>query len=855
MKPCLTCGYEHSEDACPLCVGYWEMWELQFSPLPVPDVREQIASWLGQLPSPVSLEIAATSHGLKVRLYAPPGKAKGAVHAWAALTHQQSRWKKVSSVRSEENHLTPETGSPDTHVLTTSARLPSLAAVEGDPFLAVGGLLLGQVQPGQETNLRLWLLGKETALQERLRALAAYSYGTESGVEADTPNPWGLRLGLWRVMMVMGGVVAALSGGALAPGWVSLPAGILGVLAGGLLFLAAFLGTLRWMQWRSIPKTILENAIAGPLLKVAFTLQTPHPQEITLLAGKGDWKRLKSFRGQVSGFRHMTPDTRTPGTPEWPGIKAFTIPLPANELAGLIAPPEAGEGSGMINQDSHQDVPAPPPARPLVEAPFQIGFAASTGEPIGVDPDGHGVVVGGSRSGKSSFVYQMLHQLIEKGADAPGLFLVDPHLSLADSFLQMVDELPGDLRAKAIQRLRIISPDQPEVVPLNLLMLPEFAWAGNAIVQAGRRIWEDYWGPRMQAALLGLFRLAHAWNFYHQENPLGLLHVVFAAFNAEWRHNAMAYLPPVDRIGTLALDALLGQMSQSYGNWNQGWVTEVVSPILSKAMALELSPWLFAAMHQNRFVDLEQWVKDRCWIILRLPTGQIGKEGARLLAGIFYNVFEAAFRRATTYQPVPFYFVIDEAQEIGAGMQLEALLSEGAKFGARLFVLAQSLSMLRKMEGFEPVVQSLLANTSTQAFFSPDPEDADLIRAILSASVRYGDVTLDVPSLHCWLRARLKGYWQPPTLAKIEPLPRVADARRVQALIREVIAAHSGEYSPAEGWQEGVVTAMEGLMPPAVWGWLNPLVTPFIGKTTSSREGKQENGKPVKTVDPWHLGL
>jgi hypothetical protein len=84
--------------------------------------------------------------------------------------------------------------------------------------------------------------------------------------------------------------------------------------------------------------------------------------------------------------------------------------------------------------------------------------------------------------------------------------------------------------------------------------------------------------------------LAHAWNKNHPDERMGLLHVVFAAFNVEWRHSTMAYLSPFDRMGTLSLDALLGQLNQSYGNANQGWVTEVVSPILSKAMALELSP-------------------------------------------------------------------------------------------------------------------------------------------------------------------------------------------------------------------------------------------------------------------------
>jgi len=196
-----------------------------------------------------------------------------------------------------------------------------------------------------------------------------------------------------------------------------------------------------------------------------------------------------------------------------------------------------------------------------------------------------------------------------------------------------------------------------------------------------------------------------------------------------------------------------------------------------------------------------------------------------LTAGIFYNVFEAAFRKVTAVEPIPFYFIIDEAQEIAGGMRLEAMLSEGAKFGARMFVLAQSLSMLRREEGFEQVVQALLANTSTQAFFSPDPEDADLMRATLSANLRYGATTLDLPSLQAWLRARLRGRWQPPTLIQIEPLLR-ADSARVEALMREIIAAHPEDYASGEGWQDQVVRAMEGLAPHTARGLLGKLLTP-----------------------------
>ena len=250
--------------------------------------------------------------------------------------------------------------------------------------------------------------------------------------------------------------------------------------------LASAWGMADWLAWRSIPKDVLERRIQEPLLSVAISLS--RPLNLPLIAGEQTWSALDR---------------------PWPAAKGMGFPLPAGELAGLIAPLQLGEGSGLLDRAVWQDVPAPPPSQPLLEAGFKVGTSVATGEWVGVDPDGHGLATGGSRTGKSSFTYAMLKQLIARGDDAPGIFLVDPHLSLADAFLDLVAQLPEEERMKAIKRLRVITPDRPWVVPLNLLAVPDFTWAGNAIVQVGRRIWDDYWGPRMQAALLGLFRLAH----------------------------------------------------------------------------------------------------------------------------------------------------------------------------------------------------------------------------------------------------------------------------------------------------------------------------------------------------------
>lgn len=796
--------YQNGVEApqCPLCAAGWDIWELRLAPIPLEKNRAQIASWLGQIPLPSAIDLAATKSGMRVRMYAPPGSANGQMKSWAAMTHQQTRWVRLGTG--------PLPKSKERYALKNTTHVSSISLTDrgGDPMLAISGYLLNH-RSDEETGVRVWVTGKDPELQAKLQALVSYSYGTESGVGANSPNPWGIRLMLLKIFAAVGTLIAGIFAGLTMVHWITLLVGLIGTLAGGVLALVAMLGILDWMQWRSIPKQIIESKIEDILLKTAVIFYgRSFPEGLSLLTGHNVWLPTDAEEN------------------EWPLVRSHSITLSAGDVATIVAPPEMGETSGVMARDVVQEIPAPPASEVLVDAPLKVGVSVSDNERVGIEPDGHGVATGGSRSGKTSIAYQILTQLVERGDDAPGIFLVDPHLSLADGLLQFIHELPAEQRAKAIKRLRIISPDQPEVVPLNLLTIPDFAWAGNAIVQVGRRIWDDYWGPRMQAALLALFKIAHAWN-KHNEEKMGLLHVVFMAFNQKWRHAAFGFLPATDRVGALALDALLGQFGEegATNSKSQGWITEVISPVLSKVMALELSPWLFSALHQEKYVDLGKWISERSWIIVRLPTGDIGKESARLIASVVYNVFDAAYREATALEPIPYYFVVDEAQEIGTGMQLESMLSEGAKFGARMFVLSQSLAMMRNIEGMEAVVQSLLANTSTQAFFSPDPEDADTIRAILSSSHRYGDITLDLPTLHCWLRARVARHWQPPTLVKIEP---VGSHKRddVQKVIREVIEAHPDDYELATDWTRGAMEAIKTMIPPSAKNLLDTLIGP-----------------------------
>ena len=85
---------------------------------------------------------------------------------------------------------TANTGRSPVVGLRTTVRVPNLVMgdLNADPMLAIGGQLRSGLQPGQAgryAHLACWV--KRQHLQERLRALVSYSYGTESGVSEEAP--------------------------------------------------------------------------------------------------------------------------------------------------------------------------------------------------------------------------------------------------------------------------------------------------------------------------------------------------------------------------------------------------------------------------------------------------------------------------------------------------------------------------------------------------------------------------------------------------------------------------------------------------------------------------------------------
>ena len=450
---CRECGLplRVNQEECPLCHGQWEVWEERFAPVKLERNREQIATWLAQLPNPVVFDIAATKNGIRLRIIAAPGTIEGALKAWSSMTQHQTRWVKLDRYSFQK----------PAYILKTGSILPNLVVSEaaGDPLLAFGGQLMNGLSGDQKAGLRFWVLGKDTRLQDKVRALAAYSYGTESGVDSRSPNVWGAQLFFWKTLLAVAGLIETVSLAMMTLQWGQLPVAIMLFFAGAVVLIAAFMGLYRWMQWRSVPKEILATRITDTLMKTCLVAYGDFPTSISLLAGGAKWVPVQGN--------------------EWPSVTASPITLPALEIASLISPPEKGEGTGIFDREAIQQVPAPPSTVPLIDnnQGIKVGISVEDeNKTILVDKFGHGIAVGGSQSGKSTLALNLLVQLAQLGDQAPGMLVIDPHLSLADSFLQAVHDLPPGLREIAIKRLRVHQPgpgrgSAPEIF-LPCLIIP-----------------------------------------------------------------------------------------------------------------------------------------------------------------------------------------------------------------------------------------------------------------------------------------------------------------------------------------------------------------------------------------------
>ena len=310
-------------------------------------------------------------------------------------------------------------------------------------------------------------------------------------------------------------------------------------------------------------------------------------------------------------------------------------------------------------------------------------------------------VIGSTGSGKTTLLLNMIGQDLREG----GVCVLDPHGDLAQASLGLI---PPDRR----DDLLWLDPTSARPVAYNpLSRVPEDdrPRVADNITSAMRHVWHDSWGPRMEHILVNSLR---------------------TLLDADMTLLALPRLLTDDGLRREVTRKVRDPQVRAFwfvefGQWDQRFRQEAVSPILNKAGRLLAAPAMRNILAQRRStLDLRRILDDGRILIISLAKGKLGEENAHLLGALVVSgIVQAALSRADVPESerAPFHIYVDEFQSF-ATKSFEVALSESRKYGLALCLANQFCSQLP-----ESLQQAVLGNIGNVVAFRVGGDDAPVI--------------------------------------------------------------------------------------------------------------------------------
>lgn len=314
----------------------------------------------------------------------------------------------------------------------------------------------------------------------------------------------------------------------------------------------------------------------------------------------------------------------------------------------------------------------------------------------------HMHLVGRTGMGKSTLLETLMTADLRAGN---GFALLDPHGDLATKVGARARELrPADL-------IEFDPARQP--IGYNPLRVSEPArryLVAAGIISAFRKVWGDFWGPRMEhilrQALLTLTEFPRA----------TLLDLPRLLTDTKFRSLVVTRVSD-EQVRTF-WEAEFGRYSKQFRN-------EAVAPILNKVGAFLASPPIRAVLGaRDEALDLRRIMDEGKILVADVAKGTLGEDASSLLGALLVSGFEAA---ALSRQDIAederrgFYLYIDEVQNV-ATLSLAGMLQEGRKYGLGLVMAHQYLEQLD-----ERLQRAILGNVGTLIAFRVGVRDAKVL--------------------------------------------------------------------------------------------------------------------------------
>jgi hypothetical protein len=398
-------------------------------------------------------------------------------------------------------------------------------------------------------------------------------------------------------------------------------------------------------------------------------------------------------------------------------------------------------------------------------------------------------LVARTRRGKTTLMLHLAQaalQVPERHDERRAVVFIDPH---GDAVKRLARTIP---RGRVDDVVYLDFGDEIRVVGWNLLdtrmgLSPELLV--ESFIYAGRRIWVDYWGPRMEDVLRHVvWTLVRANQARERGEQYTVLDVQAALILQQFQYGL--------REQVAGDPELTMWWCGYYDKLHERQRLEVINPVLTKIQRFAASPTVRRVVSRPEstinFLDL---IAGGGILLVDLPAGTIGQDNTGFLGSLLLSYLEAAIRTSQGLPPAQrprATCFIDECSAIPFTYQ--RLLAELVKMGADFTLVAQSLAQL---EAIEPgLLDATLANIDTLAVFQTSGRDArELVWELGDESVQ-AHYIVNLPDHVCFLKTQRDGKPLPVMRVDLDDAPEGnADTARA---IRERAHRYTVDAAGAE---------------------------------------------------------
>lgn len=321
-----------------------------------------------------------------------------------------------------------------------------------------------------------------------------------------------------------------------------------------------------------------------------------------------------------------------------------------------------------------------------------------------VDRRSHIYVLGRTGTGKSTLLETLMRQ---DAAAGRGFALFDPHGDLYEAVRASIP---------TTRNLDIIDFNVPEVYddlgfnPLAHVRPNLRNVAASGILEAFKKMWSTFWGPRMEHVLRNTILTL-------LDQPDATLADIVRLFrDDEYRKQS---------IKNLTNEPVRDFWVKEYAKYPPYVRAQAIAPIQNKVGAFLANPVLFSILSNTEVtIDLRSVMDEGKILLVNLSKGKLGKDASNLLGSLMVSMIEiAGLSRADTPERErrDFHVYLDEFHNFTTE-SLVGMLSELRKYHVGLVLAHQHLSQLDA-----DVRDAVFGNVGTMISFRIGVVDARLL--------------------------------------------------------------------------------------------------------------------------------